>query len=54
MGYAFEGVPYYELPDSERLAIWNMNARIRDNSLTDAEWWARQYAIWDMEKENRT
>lgn len=51
MGYALEGVPWYELPDSERLAIWEMNARIRDNSLTNAEWWARWHAIQDMEKQ---
>lgn len=49
MGYAFEGVPYYELPDSEQLAIWNMNARIRDNGLTDAEWWAKYSATQEMQ-----
>lgn len=53
MGYAFEGVPWHELPDSERLGIWNMNARIRDNGLTDAEWWAKYNATQEIEKENK-
>jgi hypothetical protein len=50
MGYAFEGVPYYELPDSEQLSIWQMNARIRDHSLTDAEWWAKHIATQEMKQ----
>lgn len=50
MGYAFEGASYYELPDSERLAIWNMSARIRDSALTDAEWWAKQEVVWEMQQ----
>lgn len=50
MGYAFDGVPEHELPDSERLAIWNMNARIRDQSLTSDEWWAKHLALSEMKE----
>jgi sulfur relay (sulfurtransferase) DsrC/TusE family protein len=54
MGYAFENTPYYLLPDSERLAIWIMQAAIRDNALTPEEWMVCAWAREDMQKMSTT
>lgn len=48
MGYAFDGVPWHELPDSERLSICVMNAIIRDHSLNHDEQWAKHLALSEM------
>ena len=48
MGYAFEGVPWHEVPDAERLALWRMDAEIRDGMLNPAEFRERHTTLWTL------
>ena len=53
MGYAFENIPWHEVPDEERFAIWVMQAKVRDSFLTFDEIIAKHNAITEMEWEAR-
>jgi hypothetical protein len=48
MGYAFEGVPWHELPDSEKLGLWRQEALVRDSFLNREEFFVRHQVLWDL------
>jgi len=52
MGYAFENTPWHEIPDSEKLAIWKMQAIIRDDQLNPSEAWMKQHTLREFEARN--
>ena len=52
MGWAFEGVPWDEVPAEETFAIWRHQAVVRDSFLTDAELLVKLRTIDSMRLES--
>lgn len=51
MSWAFDGVPWSDVPDSEKFAIWQNQALVRDSFLTDYEFIMKLRAIDQMKSE---
>lgn len=53
MSWAFDGVPWSEVPDSEKFAIWCNQALVRDSFLNYQELCIKVRVLVELEKERR-